>query len=460
MAVTLTLTLCSAFATPLHAVEDPLEPPPEAPENADYEADRADSISSGSVEMGFAAVGRAGRAPSRRQTLRFRGEGTSARVRQGSGDPLAGAAVETGALGGRIGAGRMRPRWGRGLLFGGAPDPWSRAALEGDRSRLSARGGDGLWYERGTRRRVGLLAGHFDRRPVAGGSFESGRCGLAALSSRRSEGMARRGRQASAWFSPAGGACELAADGAGRWRAEGMVLREAGQLRIAAGARGGSAGFRSLAEPRRAGPSRAISLAAATRAGPTRISALGAMWKFRPGFPGARAALEVEQELAQHDALILGFEEQQGVRRDPYESGSVTRSGVFRQGLWGEWRATRPSLSMTVRHEVWGAQRFAHEAVRTVSVVRIEANAPGRVVLRVTHSVYRARSGESLYLVETWSDRLVLRAVSGAGERTRVEAQAPVGGGSLRAALDLSVTAGRSPRPQWTLDWTRRARTR
>ena len=456
----LAAALLVVCAPPLLAIEEPPEPPPEAPEGVDYEAETADSIEAGSVEMGFAAVGRAGRPPSRRQSLRFRGGGTSARVREGSGDPLAGASLETGALGGRLGAGRMRPRWGRGLLFGAAADPWSRSALADEPGAVGARGGEGLWYQLGDRRRLGVLAGHFDRRAVTGGSFESGACGVAGLMGRATSGETRRRRQASTWFEPGAAVCELALDGAGRWRAEGVTWRDAGPWRLAMGARGGTTGFRSLAEPRRAGPSRAISMEATSRRGAFRIAVLGALWRFRPGCPGARGALEVGRELAQHDALVLGFEEQQGVRRDPFESASRVRSDTFRQGLWGEWRAARPELSMTVRHEVWGERRFARAAVRTVSAVRVEAAAPWNIVVRVTHSVYRARSGESLYLAEAWSDRLVLRAVSGAGERTRFEVQAPAAGGNLRAAVNVSVTAGTSPRPQWTLDWTRRARTR
>ena len=54
--VMLTLALSAAFATPLRAIEDPLEPPPESPEGMDYESETADSIAAGSVEMGFAGV--------------------------------------------------------------------------------------------------------------------------------------------------------------------------------------------------------------------------------------------------------------------------------------------------------------------------------------------------------------------------------------------------------------------
>ena len=70
------------------------------------------------------------------------------------------------------------------------------------------------------------------------------------------------------------------------------------------------------------------------------------------------------------------------------------------------------------------------------------------------------RRGESLYLPEAETDRLILRAVSGEGERTRLEARAPFAGGRVRAALHLSAAPDRKTRADWTLDWTRRARLR
>ena len=87
---------------------------------------------------------------------------------------------------------------------------------------------------------------------------------------------------------------------------------------------------------------------------------------------------------------------------------------------------------------------------------------PGRgpfgTALEVAHTVFHARRGESLYLAEAGADRLILRALAGSGERTRLELKAPVGGGRLRAALELATAEGKSPRPRWMLDWSRRAR--
>jgi len=121
-------------------------------------------------------------------------------------------------------------------------------------------------------------------------------------------------------------------------------------------------------------------------------------------------------------------------------------------------------LALALRHEVLGAGRLARDAVRTVTAAQAELEGPAGSGLRITHCVYRVRSGESLYLIETSSDRVVLRAVSGAGRRTRVELRAPGAGGSIRATLEVQGeaggTGGGATRPRWTVDWTRRARSR
>jgi hypothetical protein len=54
----------------------------------------------------------------------------------------------------------------------------------------------------------------------------------------------------------------------------------------------------------------------------------------------------------------------------------------------------------------------------------------------------------------------VLRALTGDGERTRVECDVPVAHGEVRAAFELNLAEGRPTRAQWTVDWIRRARTR
>jgi hypothetical protein len=98
--------------------------------------------------------------------------------------------------------------------------------------------------------------------------------------------------------------------------------------------------------------------------------------------------------------------------------------------------------------------------VRSVTSARLEARGPAGLRLGVTHSVFRVKRGESLYLPEAETDRLMLRAVSGEGERTRVEVRSPFAGGQARAALNLAGAPERRARPQWTLDWTRKARLR
>jgi hypothetical protein len=117
-------------------------------------------------------------------------------------------------------------------------------------------------------------------------------------------------------------------------------------------------------------------------------------------------------------------------------------------------------MSLGLRHEVWGERPWARGVVRTVTGARIELQGPAGLRLGITHSLYRVRSGESLYLREVESDRMVLRALTGEGARTRVEARSPFAGGRMRATLHLASTADRRARTQWTLDWTRRARIR
>src|SRR6516165_2438361 len=85
--------------------------------------------------------------------------------------------------------------------------------------------------------------------------------------------------------------------------------------------------------------------------------------------------------------------------------------------------------------------------------------------LALTHAVWRVRSGESLYLPEAWSDRLVLRASSGAGSRTRCELRLPLATGTIHLGLSLATGGGApgaagsaSRRPTWSVEWSRRTR--
>lgn len=451
-ALAVALALC-ALASPARSQAPPEpeadpQPPPEAEEGADYEVAIADSLAEDGVEFGLGAYGRQGGGPRRRRRVRVRDGSFEGSVLEGEGDPLAGGDARIGR-GGRLALGRLSPRWGRGLVLGAAADPWSGRA--GDRGRAApvrGRAGEGAsWSAEGGG--LEALLGRFSRRDLAGARVGSRGWSLGAVAGRRG------GAQAGVGLERADGGVELALDRAGPWRLEGSLEREVGGALVGARVRGGSDRWRSLAEPRRSGPSRALAVAAARRRGGLAISAMGALWRFRARRGGARAALELRTAIKQHGSLALGFEEQHGARRDP-----VSRVPGLRQGLWGEWRGGPPALVLSVRHEVWGARPFARDRVRAVTVARAEARTAFGGRLRVTHSAYRVRRGESLYLAEVGVDRIALRAVTGRGARTRVELRMPAGRGRIEAALDVVTAAGDAPRILWSLDWTRRARTR
>jgi hypothetical protein len=429
------------------------EPPPEEPEGADYEAEPADSLAEGSIELGVGASGRAGAKPRQTRRVRFSDRALGGSVREGRGDPLAGGSVETGALAGRVGVGRLAPRWGRGLLLGAAAEPWNADASDrGAGAPFRGRAGRGAWYRLGEGGTLEALCGRFGTSDLAGGRARAGPFGFGALADRRGRAQASlslvRGRAGH----------ELALDRAGRWRAETALERSAGPLTLAARARGGLAGLQSLAEPARSGPARALALELRSDGARDRVRAQAALWRFAAGRGGARAALEVGRRFHQHGSLALGFEERHGT---PRGSGRIPG---FRQGAWGEWRGEARGLALALRHEVLGAQRLGRAAVHAVTAVRLELAGAAGTGVRITHCDYRVRSGENLYLIETASDRVVLRAVSGTGRRTRVEVRAPGAGGQLQAALEVpGLTGARSSeaaRPRWTLDWTRRARSR
>ena len=93
-----------------------------------------------------------------------------------------------------------------------------------------------------------------------------------------------------------------------------------------------------------------------------------------------------------------------------------------------------------------------------MSTARIGIESRAGLALRVTHAVFRVRRGEHLYLPEVEADRLVLRALTGNGERTRIELRLPFARGRVQAALNRTAVPPRAPRLQWTLEWTRHAR--
>ena len=429
------------------------EPPPEEPEGADYEVESADSLAEGAIELGLGASGRAGAKPRQTRRVRFNDRTLGGSVREGEADPLAGGSIEAGALAGRVGVGRLAPRWGRGLLLGAAAEPWSTAASDrGEAAPFRGRAGRGAWYRLGEGGALETLCGRFAKRDLTGARARVGRFGFGALADRAGDA------QASLSFCQLRTEHELALDRAGRWRAEAALERSAGALTLSARVRGGTRGLRSLAEPLRSGPASALATELRDDARWGRVCAQAALWRFAPGRGGARAALEARRRFNPRESVAVGFEERHGT---PRESGRIPG---FRQGAWGEWRGEVAGLVLALRHEVLGAERLGRAAVRTVTAAQAELEGPAGSGLRITHCVYRVRSGESLYLIETASDRVILRAVSGAGRRTRVELRAPGAGGHIDAALEVQgvagAAAGEAARPRWTLDWTRRARSR
>jgi len=426
------------------AKADPIEPPPGTSEGEDSTQESADTLASGAVELGIGVSGAAGQEIERRRRVRFADPDLRGTVREGSRDPLAGGLVEGRTGAGEFVAGKLSPRWGRGLLLGAFSDPWQRSSMEvGARRAGRTRLGEGVLY-----RRWGgeLLLGRFSRQDLAGIQIAGERrLGLLA---------GRRGVQASAGIEQAHGGAEIAFDRRGLWRGEGVMRREAGRWQIAGAMRTGSTGFRSLAEPGRNGPSRALTLAAEGATGLGTLRSLGAVWSYRAGRAGGRLALEIERPLSDGSRFSAGFEEQRGVRRD------VQRAASFRQGAWIEWGRKAAPLGLSARHESWGSRGALRQTVRTITGVGLDLLAARGVTASLAHSVYRVRRGESLYLLENGSDRLVLRALAGEGHRTRIEIRVPFGRGVVHAGLHLDVRDGRRRPPRWDVEWSRRSRPR
>ena len=453
------LVLCSARG----ALADTPEPPPEAGEG-DYTLEAADSLADDELELSVSAASDGGARVRRAQRIAFRGGGTSGTLRDGD-DALSGGGVQAPFAGGLLAAGRLAPLWGRGLVLGGAAEPWARAADDrGARARYRGRAGQGIAFESGP---AAVLAGRFAKRAFAGARLALGPVALGGLG-------ARGEAQGSAAYERDGQALELALGAHGRWRAEAALASEVAGVRLALRIRGGLTTFRPLAEPARAGPPHALAAAivhdlapgAGTRAvrparrrdsASGRVAAFGALWRWADGRMGARGALEVAAPMGDHEAFACGVEEQHGARREPTPR---TRAAGTRQGLWCEWRGDTPAARLSLRHELWGARAFARSAVRRAVVARAEwaAARGGRVA--VTHAVWLVRRGEQLYLPEPEADRLVLRALGGDGTRTRAELRLPFAAGDIRLGLTVTTggtRAGTQP-PAWTVEWSRRAR--
>ena len=453
--------LCGALAVCAARADTP-EPPPEAGEG-DYTLESADSLADDELELAVSAASDGRSGVRRSQRVTFRGGGTRGTLRDGD-DALAGGRVEAPLAGGSLAAGRLAPRWGRGLVLGGAAEPWARTADDrGEQARFRGRTGDGLSYRAS---HVSLVAGRFARRRLVGARTGAGTWSLGGLT----VGGEAQGSLA---LEPREGALELALGSHGRWRAEGVLNGEAGGTRLSLRVRGGRTAFRPLAEPARAGPPRALAASAvhefdfgrlregaggrqgsgaarshdrtrlrrARGAEPLRASAFGALWQWGGGRTGARAALEVAAPMGDHAAFACGIEEQHGARREPTPH---TRAAGTRQGLWCEWRGGSPGARLTLRHELWGVRAFAVHGSRVV----------------VTHAVWLVRRGEQLYLPEPEADRLVLRSLSGAGQRTRAEFVLPIATGDIRLGVALTTGGTRAVpvAPAWTVQWSRRSR--
>jgi hypothetical protein len=300
---------------------------------------------------------------------------------------------------------------------------------------------------RGAERRVELMAGRFARRDLASARVRRGPLGVGLLAGQG------RALQSSLALGAEADQIEGALDRGGAWRAEGLVERAVGRWTAVACVRGGSAAFRSLAEPARAGPSRALTVATwgETPAGETRV--LAGVWRYRAGVAGARVAIECRRRLAGGGRLVWGLEEQHGARRD-----APGLEGEFRQGGWAEWSGGGEPIEVTLRHESWGARAPLREVVRAVTTARFEVRGPAGLVAALTHSAFRTRRGESLYLAEAESDRLVLRVLAGDGHRSRLELVVPVGRDRVRATGLVTVTGARRAEPRWSLEWIRRSK--
>jgi hypothetical protein len=441
-ATTFVLLLVSAHVARAQSVE----PPPEAGEG-DYTLERADSLDDAEFEVAIGASSHGGSEFKGSQRVSFRGGGARGTLRDGD-DALAGGRVEAPLASGTLAAGRLAPRWGRGLALGGAGEPWVFSAEDrGAGARYRGRAGTGLGYDLG---RASFLGGRFNGRDVFGARARAGAGGFGVLAG-------GGGAQASVSLDADPRSLELAFDPVGRWRAEAALAGAVGDTRVAMRARGGLATFRSLAEPARTGPARALAASAARSLAFADVSAFGALWAWRAGRSGARAALEVDARLGQHGLFACGAEDQHGPRREPSPRARLTGT---RQGWWCEWRGGSPGARLALRHELWGTRALARDAVRRAVVARADWAAPfgGRVAL--THAVWSVRSGESLYLPEAQADRLVLRASSGAGTRTRCDLRLPIATGTVRLGLSLATggTRAASRRPTWSVEWSRRSR--
>jgi len=425
----------------------PAEPPDDAPGEGDVVAPRDGTVADGDVEVAMGADGDGDRLVRPRRRVRFRDGALGGDLRSGSADPLAGGALEVPFVHGTIAFGRVSPRWGRGLVVGAPADPWRDARASTVAPAPRTRSLDGARWRAGAGLRAEVAGGSMAHERVVLARAGAGAWDFGVLSRARGAPIVSLGGQAG------GGAFELGMSRYGAWRAEGTRGGRVGGIGWTMRGRAGSERYSPPGAAAGRDPAQASALELDGR-GIVAWRAMGSLWRHRSGVAGARAALEVERELTQHDHVALGTEEQHGARRD----GS-TRPPGMRQAGWVEWRGGRGPVRLGLRDEIWGHRGFARDAVRAVSTVRLVFEADAMTTLAITRSAYHVAYGEDLYLPEAGTDRWWLRAVSGDGTHTRIEFTAPLAGGRLHASLTRIEDIGRSPRPHWSFDWTRRSRT-
>src|SRR5262249_39837656 len=153
-----------------------------------------------------------------RRRVRFDEPDFAGSVREGPGDPLAGGAIEGRSERSGFVAGKLSPRWGRGLLLGSPGEPWQRSAVALDLGRRG-RSGQGLLIRGGQRSGVELGAGRFARRDLAGLQVYGGPVGAGVVAGRG------RDLQTSLGLRPPSGEVETVMDRGGRWRAEALTQR-------------------------------------------------------------------------------------------------------------------------------------------------------------------------------------------------------------------------------------------
>src|SRR5262245_1802147 len=154
-----------------------LEPPPEAGEG-DYTLERADSLDDAELEVAIAAASNGGSELRRSQRVSFRGGGARGTLRDGD-EALSGGRVEAPLAGGMLAAGRLAPRWGRGLALGGAGKPWIFTPEDrGADARYRGRSGAGVAFDT---RRMGAFAGRFTGHDVVGARARAGPGALGIL---------------------------------------------------------------------------------------------------------------------------------------------------------------------------------------------------------------------------------------------------------------------------------------